>query len=91
MTGNSAATPAAKVAKTRIYQIRDTATGAVVRLIRGRSPLHAAGHYSRQSFTCALASQDDLIAATKSGVPCEDAVDPADDMMGARSANMPAA
>ena len=58
-------------APTRIYLVRDIATGHQ-RLIRAGTPAQAVRHAARSQFNVEVASQDDLVAALSAGVSVEE-------------------
>ena len=57
--------------KTRIYIVDQK--DAAARLVRATNKVQARNHAARDTFTVALATQDDLIAAVGAGVKVEDA------------------
>lgn len=57
---------------TRIYLVRDTATGAQ-RLIRAGNQAQAVRHAARSQFNVEVAGQDDLVVLIAAGTVVEDA------------------
>lgn len=65
---------------TRIYAVRDKSHNGIIALVDATSQAAARSHIARKSFGIELASQRDVIEATKAGVEVEEAgVEPADE------------
>lgn len=59
----------------RIYSIIPSGEVEVAALVRAQNRARALSHYTARSLIVRVADQDDLIAATKSGIDVEDAAD----------------
>lgn len=64
--------------KAPVQSIKST-DGKVVALVRAKLPATALRFHVRNQFTCARASQEDLIQALAGGVPVQDATGEPDD------------
>lgn len=61
---------------TRIYLILDRATGNALRGVRAATQPSALAHYSADALAVVLPTQQQLIAATRAGVPSDDDPEP---------------
>lgn len=59
------------MAEKRIYSITEIDTGDVFALVTASTKAQALAHYARRTLGCAVASPEQLIAATKDGIEVE--------------------